>query len=216
MRWPMALLLLAFLAVRLPAGEARTVIVLGDSLTAGYGVGEAKAYPALLQKRLTDEKLAWKIENAGVSGDTSRGALARLVPLLKHKPAVVVVAIGANDGLRGLPVDRLRANLKEILAKITAAGAKPVVCGMRVPDNLGRSYVDSFSKVFGAVAAEIKAPCLPFLLEGVAADPKLNQADRIHPNEAGHAEIARRVGDFLIPILRQLDAPGDQPAEAGR
>lgn len=216
MRWLASSLLLVLLAVAAPGGEPRTVVVLGDSLTAGYGVGEAKAYPALIQRRLTDEKLPWKVENAGVSGDTSKGALARLDDLLKRKPAVVVVAIGANDGLRGLPVDRLRANLTAIVAKITAAGAKPVVCGMRVPDNLGRSYVDSFSKVFGEVAAEAKAPCLPFLLEGVAADPKLNQADRIHPNEAGHAEIARRVGDFLIPVLRRLDAPGDKPGEAGR
>ena len=196
-RWVGVLVLLATV-LRLPA---ETVAFLGDSLTAGYGLDDSQAYPALIQDQLRLSAPQWNVINSGVSGDTSSGAVRRVTWVLKAKPTVVVVAIGANDGLRGLPVAQLEANLTRIIAAISAAGAKPLLVGMQLPTNFGPEYRTEFAAVFPRVAEQAKVPLLPFLLAGVAMDPKLNQADGIHPNAEGQQRIAATVLTFLRPHL---------------
>jgi acyl-CoA thioesterase I len=184
--------------LRLPA---ETVAFLGDSLTAGYGLDDSQAYPALIQEQLRLVAPQWNVINSGVSGDTSAGAVRRVAWVLKAKPAVVVVAIGANDGLRGLPVAQLEANLTRIIATISAAGAKPLLAGMQLPTNFGADYRSAFAAVYPRVAAQSHVPLLPFLLAGVAMEPKLNQADGIHPNAEGQKRVAATVLAFLRPHL---------------
>lgn len=174
---------------------AETVVFLGDSLTAGYGLDESQAYPALIQAQMP----SWKVVNAGVSGDTSAGALRRLAWVLKAKPDVVFIALGANDGLRGLPVEQLAQNLTKIIAQVRAAGAKPVLAGMQLPANYGEDFRTRFAAVYPDVAKETKVPLMPFLLAGVAMKPELNQADTVHPNAAGQQLVATAVLAFLYP-----------------
>jgi acyl-CoA thioesterase-1 len=177
-----------------PAASARpTVVFLGDSLTAGLGLPESKAYPSLIQARLSSEGRPWKVVNAGVSGDTTAGGLARLDWLYRQKVEVLVVALGANDGLRGLPLKDTEANLRAILGRGRREGSRLVLVGMQLPENLGPDYRRGFSALFPRLAQESGATFIPFLLEGVALDPALNQADGIHPNEAG----ARRVAETI-------------------
>ncbi len=196
-RWVGVVVLLAA-ALRLPA---ETVAFLGDSLTAGYGLDESQAYPALIQDQLRLSAPQWNVINSGVSGDTSAGAVRRVTWVLKAKPTVVVVAIGANDGLRGLPVAQLEANLTLIIGAIMAAGVKPLLVGMQLPTNFGPDYRTDFAAVFPRVAAQTHVPLLPFLLAGVAMEPKLNQADGIHPNAEGQKRVAATVLAFLRPHL---------------
>ncbi|MCS6970221.1 MAG: arylesterase [Planctomycetota bacterium] len=184
---------------------AATVVFLGDSLTAGYGVSEEEAYPALVARALAaDPRTAgWRVVNAGASGDTSAGAARRLAWVLRARPQAVVVAIGGNDALRGLPVGELEANLRAMIARIREAGARPLLIGMRAPLNLGPDYAAAFAAVYQRVAAELEVPLLPFLLEGIALDPRYNQADLIHPNAEGHRRIAQRVAEWLLPLLAE-------------
>lgn len=197
MRWLPCLLLLTALS-------AETVAFLGDSLTAGYGLAAEEAYPALVGTALAADPVTarWRVVNAGVSGDTSAGGLRRIDWVLKGKPQVVVIALGANDGLRGLPVAALEANLRGIIAKVRAAGAAPLLIGMRVPKNLGPDYAAAFDALYPRLAAELKLPFLPFLLDGVALKPALNQADLIHPNAQGQQVIAGSVAAWLKPLLK--------------
>jgi acyl-CoA thioesterase-1 len=169
----------------------------GDSLTAGYGLAEDEAWPAVLGRA----RPAWTVLNAGVSGDTSGAALRRVGWMLKARPDVVVIALGANDGLRGLPLERLEANLADIISRVQAAGARPVLAGMRLPTNLGADYRDAFAAIYPRLAQRFAIPLLPFLLEGVAMVPDLNQADAIHPNAAGHRAIAALVETTLAPLV---------------
>lgn len=196
------LLLLCALAVR-----AETVAILGDSLTAGYGLEESQAYPALVQQALRVDHPQWTVINAGVSGDTSTGALRRITWVLKAKPELVLIAIGANDGLRGQPLEQLEANLRAIIAKVVAAGSTPLLAGMRLPTNLGADYRERFADIYTRIAAETGTPLLPFLLDGVAMDPAFNQADGIHPNVAGQERVAATVLAFMIPRLGLRSAP---------
>lgn len=185
--------------------EALPVIVfLGTSLTAGYGLEESQAYPALIEERLRAESLDFRVINAGVSGDTSAGGLRRLAWLLRMPVAVLVLELGANDMLRGQGVEQLRANLEAILDRTREAHpeAKFVIAGMRAAPNLGREYGDRFDAIYPALAEEYDAPLIPFLLEDVAARRNLNQADGIHPTAEGHALIAERVWQTLAPVLR--------------
>lgn len=197
-----ALLLLAGAGPAIAAGE-RVLVVLGDSLTAGLGVTPDEAYPALLQARLRREGLAYRVVNAGVSGDTSAGGRRRLDWVLRTRPAVVVVALGANDGLRAQPVAALRDNLIAIVTRLRTAGARVLLVGMRLPPNYGAAYADGFAGTFTEAARATSVPLLPFLLEGVAGDPALNQADGIHPNAAGHRVIAETVWRALAPLLER-------------
>ena len=192
------------LAIVAPAHAAsRVIAVLGDSLTAGLGVTPDESYPALLEARLKREGYDYRVVNAGVSGDTSSGGLRRLDWVLRVQPEIVVVALGANDGLRGQPVALLRDNLVAIVQKARAAGARVLLAGMRVPSNYGAEYTRDFAAVFPEVARRTGVPLVPFLLEGVAAEVRLNQGDGIHPN----AEGQRRIAEHVWPHLRALLAP---------
>jgi acyl-CoA thioesterase-1 len=191
-------------AVDAPARERPVVLFLGDSLTAGYGLTAEEAFPALVQERIDAEGLGYRVVNAGVSGDTSAGGLRRIDWLLRQPVAVLVLGLGANDMLRGQDLGALRANLRAIVEKTRAAhpAARIVVAGMRAPVNLGRGYAAGFEAVFREVAEESSAALIPFLLEGVAADPELNQPDGIHPTAEGHRILADLVWRTLEPMLR--------------
>ena len=191
-------LCLLTLLLALPAGEGPSVVFLGDSITAGYGLSAEQAYPALVATALGE---AWRVVNAGVSGDTSAGGLRRTDWLLKGRPRVVVIALGGNDGLRGLPVAQLETNLRSIVTKVRAAKATPLLIGMRMPRNLGPAYVTAFEAVYPRLAKELDAPLLPFLLDGVAMEPSLNQPDLVHPNAKGQQVIAVKVTAWLKPLL---------------
>lgn len=191
-------------AVATPAPQAaHTVAFLGDSLTAGQGLPEAQAYPALIQAKLRAEGRAWKVVNAGVSGDTTAGGLARMDWLYKQRIDMLVVALGANDGLRGLPLKETEANLRAILRRAKREGSRVLLVGMQMPENYGPDYRRGFAAIYPKLAKEEQVPLLPFLLEGVALDPALNQADGIHPNAEGARRVAETVWKALAPMLKE-------------
>jgi acyl-CoA thioesterase-1 len=199
------LLLVLFLAAA-PAHAAPApalpplVVFLGDSLTAGLGLAESEAWPAVVGAELAAEGIPIRVVNAGVSGDTTAGGLARLDWLLRQKPSILVVALGGNDGLRGLPTDAMERNLRAIVERTKRSGAKVLLVGMLLPTSHGESYRRAFAAVFPRVAKGTKVPLLPFLLEGVAGVPTLNQDDGIHPTAAGQRKIAATA----LPELRKL------------
>ena len=174
------------------------VVFLGDSLTAGYGLEAGEALPALLEKRLAHEGMKIRAINAGVSGDTSAGGLRRLDWLLAQKPDVVLVELGANDGLRGLPLEQTEENLREIMASCRRAGATVVLAGMMIPTNYGPDYSRGFAKIYPKLARELSVPLVPFLLSSVAGRADLNQEDGIHPTAKGDEIVA----DNVLPFLR--------------
>lgn len=191
------LLLALLLLFPLSSHATKTLVILGDSLTEGYGVQKEKAFPALLEKKLQEAKLDWKVNNAGVSGSTSASAPSRTDWILKSKPDAILLALGANDGLRGLSTESMEKNLREAIGKINAAKVKVFLAGMQMPPNFGVEYTKKYKEVFPRIAKEEGIELLPFLLEKVAGQDKLNLADRIHPNEAGHKIIAGTVFQFL-------------------
>ena len=184
--------------------DAPVIVFLGTSITAGYGLEESQAYPALIQDRIDEAGLDYRVINAGVSGDTSAGGLRRLAWLLRLPVSVLVLELGANDMLRGQDVEQLRANLETILEQTreTHPGVGLVVAGMRAAPNLGLEYGTRFDAVYPALASSHDAALIPFLLEDVAARRHLNQADGIHPTAEGHVLIAERVWKTLEPVLR--------------
>ena len=179
--------------------RAPLVLFLGDSLTAGFGLGEESAFPARVGAALADEGIDVSIVNAGVSGDTSAGGLARLGWLLRLEPALVGVGLGANDGLRGRDLRTTESNLREIVAEARGAGGEVLLLGMRMPPNYG-TYGEEFAAMYTRLAEELDVALVPFLLEGVGGDPELNLPDGIHPNEEGQ----RRVAENVLPALRAL------------
>jgi acyl-CoA thioesterase-1 len=200
-----ALVLLCITVLSGAPGVARgdaVVVALGDSLTAGLGVAADEAFPARLEARLKTEGYAYRVVNAGVSGDTTAGGLRRVDWVLRARPDVVIVALGANDGLRGQDPGAMRANLDEIVARLLAGGARVLLVGMRLPPNYGGDYTKEFEAVFPAVARRAKVALVPFLLDGVAGVPRLNQADGIHPTAAGQQAIADHLWPYLRPLLR--------------
>jgi acyl-CoA thioesterase I len=184
-----------------PAAEAPRIVFLGDSLTAGLGLDEDEAYPAILARELRQEGVPVEVINAGVSGDTSAGGLSRLGWLLGQHPDVVVVGLGANDGMRALPVAETEKNLREIVRRARAAGAGVLLLGMRIPPNYG-PYADEFAALYPRLAKELDVPLVPFLLEGVGGVRGLNQADGIHPTAEGQEVVAKNVLPYLEEILR--------------
>ena len=176
---------------------------LGDSLTAGYGLAEDEAFPALLGAQLRERGRPVRVVNAGVSGDTSAGGLRRLPWLLTQRPDVLVVALGANDGLRGLPVTLTEDNLRAIVSQARGAGARVLLLGLRLPPNLGADYVRAFEAVYPRVAKETGVPLVPFFLEGVGGVAALNQEDGIHPTGEGQRRIADTVLPHLMPLLAE-------------
>jgi acyl-CoA thioesterase-1 len=183
--------------------DAAIIVAFGDSLTAGLGLAPKDSYPSLLQNLLLDRGFPYRVINEGVSGDTSATALARVDTAASEGAELVIVAIGANDGLRGLPVDQMERNLREIVRRFQAAGSQVALAGMRIPPNMGAEYVEDFEAVFPRVAQDMGIPLLPFLLDGVAADANLNQDDGIHPNEEGARMVAELVANFVEPLLRR-------------
>jgi acyl-CoA thioesterase-1 len=185
------------------APDTRPVIVaFGDSLTAGYGLPPGQSYPDFLQRKLDAAGYSYRVVNEGVSGDTSSAALVRLDSVIAHKPKIVIVAFGGNDGLRGLAVESMEQNLREITTRLQQAGAKVVLGGMTLPPNYGSDYVSQFASVYPRLAKELDAALIPFLLEGVAARPELLY-DEIHPNAQGNEIVAEVVMDVLEPLLEK-------------
>lgn len=178
------------------------VVCLGDSLTAGLGLTPEQAYPALLQARLREAGLDYDVVNAGVSGDTSAGGLRRLEWSLSGEVAVLVLALGANDGLRGLPVSQLKANLGAVIQAAQAREIQVVLAGMEAPPNFGAAYTREFRAAYEELATEHRVALVPFFLDGVAGVPALNQADGIHPNAEGQRVVADTLWRALAPIVR--------------
>lgn len=188
------------------------VVFLGDSLTAGLGVDAGEAFPALVGEMLRREGRPAEVVNAGVSGDTTAGGLRRLDWLLRQKPDVVVVGLGGNDGLRGLQLQASEENLRAIVRKSREAGAKVLLLGMQMPPNYGPEYTAQFRELYPRVAKETGATLVPFLLEGVGGDPRLNQPDGIHPTAEGHRIIAANVVQQLRDLVPQAQSSGITPA----
>ena len=184
------------------------VVVLGDSLTAGLGLPAGEAYPALLQWRADAEGWAVEVVNAGRSGDTTAGGLRRLDWALEGDVRVLIVALGGNDGLRGLPVGQMKQNLAAILERATDRGIRVLLAGMEALPNFGAAYTAEFRQVFRDLAAEYDVVFVPFLLEGVAGETALNQPDRFHPNAAGTERVAAHLWSALAPMLVDDDLVG--------
>ena len=183
--------------------ESRPVILaFGDSLTAGLGVQPGAAYPARLQRKLDTLGSKYRVVNMGISGDTTAGGRARMKSALQQKPSIVILELGANDGLRGLPVSQMQINLEQMIQDFQKAGAKVVLAGMTLPRNYGDAYVKSFEDVFRGLAKKYDLPLIPFFLEGVAGDPKYTLPDLIHPNADGYALVTDIVMKTLKPLLK--------------
>ncbi|MBI4388669.1 MAG: arylesterase [Nitrospinae bacterium] len=197
----LALLVFVFQPSYVRGDSSPVILALGDSLTAGFGVPAGESYPARLQVILKSRGYPHRVVNAGVSGDTTAGGLRRISWLLRNEPAIVILALGANDGLRGLPVSQMRSNLERIVQICRDRGAKVLLTGMKVPPNFGEDYSGQFERVFSTISKEFKLPFIPFLLEGVAAKRELTQPDGIHPLGPGYAIVADTVWKALEPML---------------
>jgi acyl-CoA thioesterase-1 len=182
-------------------GQEYKVLIIGDSITSGLGVSRETAYPSLVQDYLDREMPGVRIINAGISGSTTAGAYSRLKWYLKAKPAVLILALGANDGLRGLSVTEMEKNLDKAIVLAKTSGIKVVIAGMEVPPNYGPDYSAAFRAVFPKLAARHNIPLIPFLLAGVGGVSELNQADGIHPNARGHEIIAKTVLPYILEAL---------------
>jgi acyl-CoA thioesterase-1 len=180
------------------------IVFLGTSLTAGLGLDPDSAYPALLQRKLDSAGLGYTVVNAGVSGESSAGALRRIDWILRQPPAILVIETGANDALRGQAPDSIRANIQAIIdrSRARAPETRVILAGMEAPPNLGRQYVDRFRAIFPTVARANRVDLIPFLLDGVGGIDSLNQQDGIHPNEAGTRRVADNVWKVLAPLLK--------------
>jgi acyl-CoA thioesterase-1 len=181
------------------------IVVLGDSITAGFGLDPAQAYPALLQQKIDAAGLPFSVANAGLSGDTTAGGLRRVVWALGAGADVLMIALGGNDGLRGLSPKQTEENLLGIIKKARAKspGISVIIAGMQMPENMGREFVEKFGAVFPRVAGEAGATLMPFLLEGVGGVPELNQADMIHPTPEGQKRVAENVWKVLQKVLAE-------------
>ena len=204
-------LVLLFFATLVPAAFAqaaetkgpRTVLVMGDSLSAAYGLSAAQGWVALTAERMGKTHPGWKVVNASISGETTAGGAARIdAELKRHRPAVVVIELGANDGLRGLPLAQSRTNLERMIKASKAAGAKVLLVGMRMPPNYGREYTQGFERNFSELASTHKTALLPFLLEPIATDRSAFQADNLHPVATAQPKLRDHVWKALSPLLK--------------
>lgn len=191
--------------------NAPRIVFLGDSLTAGYGLDKDESVPSLIQKRLQDAGYPYEVVNAGVSGDTSAGGLSRLDWSLAGDVKVLVVELGANDGLRGLPVKELKSNLTEIITRAQTKGIQVILTGMEAPPNFGSAYTSEFRDVYRQLSREHDVAFVPFYLEGVAGIPSLNIADGIHPNAEGSRIVEKTIWSALEPLLVKRTAGGKNP-----
>jgi acyl-CoA thioesterase-1 len=199
-----ALLLAALSIASAPAWAARTVMVFGDSLSAAYNLSSEQGWVHLIGERIARSNPPWRVVNASVSGETTAGGLSRIAEDLKrHKPSIVVIALGANDALRGLPVAGMRSNLEQMIRLARKARAEPVIVGLMIPPNYGIDYAAEFRDMYPAIAAKNRVPLVPFLLEGIADNPEMFQRDQLHPTAAAQARIADNVWPALEPLLRK-------------
>jgi acyl-CoA thioesterase-1 len=183
------------------AADVKHLVIVGDSITEGFGVSQSQAYPALLQKKIDKLNKSWLVVSSGISGSTTASAPSRIQWHLKQKPALIILALGANDGLRGTKTKVIEENLTKALDLCRHAGVKVVLAGMKMPPNYGSNYTTEFEAVFLRVASKTGVPFIPFLLDKVAGDPKLNLEDGIHPNEKGHAIVAETVFKAIRKLL---------------
>jgi acyl-CoA thioesterase-1 len=184
------------------ADTRRAIVCFGDSITAGFGLDSGQSFPDLLQQDLDRRGLAYRIVNLGVSGDTTQDGLARVFMALAEKPSVVVLELGGNDGLRGIPLSITQANLARMIEQFQGAGARVVLAGMSLPPNYGPAYIPKFEALYRDLAAKYKVTLIPFLLEGVGAHDELMQRDGIHPNAAGARQVETLVMKSLGPLLK--------------
>jgi len=209
MKIPLVRCLFFLLLLASPAAADKLhIVVFGDSLTAGYGLSEKAAFPARLEDALQRRGFAVRVSNAGVSGDTSAGGLARLAWTLGDRPDLMIVELGANDALRGLNPQQTRQNLDRILSRLSQRHILALLAGMKAPRNLGEDYYTKFDRLYPELARRHQVPFYPFFLEGVAGVPDLNQADGIHPNAAGVEVIVRRILPLVEDCLEQLQKKG--------
>jgi acyl-CoA thioesterase-1 len=197
------LLIIAFVLIFQSANTSKTILFFGDSLTAGYGLSPEEAFPALIEKKLTKNGKPCKVVNAGLSGETSAGGLSRIDWMLRQPIDVFVLELGANDGLRGLPLQQTEKNLQGIIDRVKAKNpaVKVVIAGMMVPPNMGPDYTTQFKKIYPELAKKNKAALIPFLLQDVAGIENLNLTDGIHPNVEGHKIVADNVFKIVSPLL---------------
>jgi acyl-CoA thioesterase-1 len=195
--------LLILLFAGFPANaDTPAILVFGDSISAGFGINPERGWAALLQSKLKSEGYGEQVVNASVSGETTEGGVARLPRALAlHHPSIVIIELGGNDGLRALPVDQMRANLAQMASLCAAAGARVLLLGMQIPPNYGPEYTQQFRSSYGTVARDKNLPLVPFLLNGIALNPQLMQADGIHPNELGQPKLLDNVWPALKPLL---------------
>ena len=196
-------MLLCVVSFAARAAEVPVILVLGDSLSAGYGISAEQGWVSLLARRLKDQGFAHRVVNSSISGDTTAGGLSRLPAALdKHKPSIVLIELGANDGLRGQPVAQMRGNLEKLVAQVKAKNAKPVLFEMRIPSNYGTAYTAQFTLAFAAVAKADKTALVPFFLMPIATDKKWFLDDEIHPNAAAQPLLLDAVWPTLKPLLQ--------------
>ena len=196
-------LVLILILLVLPVQEKKLIVFFGDSITAGYGINIESAFPALVQQSLNEDGHSYRVINSGLSGETTAGGLQRIDWVLRSKPDVFVLELGGNDGLRGLSLEETRKNLSEMIAKVREVNkeTKILLAGMQIPPNLGQDYTNAFRDLFAEIAESENVFLIPFLLEGVGGERELNLSDGIHPNEAGHAIVAKTVLKYLEPII---------------
>jgi acyl-CoA thioesterase-1 len=197
--------MIGLFSIQSPAGrDSRPVILaFGDSLTAGYGVPNGSTYPDQLQRRLDSLGYKYRVINMGISGDTTSGGRARMQPALNVMPSIVILELGANDGLRGMPIAAMQVNLEQMITEFQNTRAKVILAGMTLPRNYGEAYVKSFEDVFRNLAMKYHLPLIPFFLEGVAGVPKYTLPDFLHPNAEGYTLVTDIVMKTLEPVLKK-------------
>ncbi len=183
--------------------EKQVIVAFGDSLTAGYEVAPHEAYPAILEKILIKEGWPYRIINAGISGDTTAGGVERITFVLQHQPKIVILELGANDGLRGLPLSQIEQNLSIMIEQLKKAGVTVVLAGMKIPPNYGKPYSSGFEQIYSTLVERYQLTLIPFFLEGVAANPFLTLPDGLHPTAKGYEIIAEQVYLILKPLLKK-------------
>ncbi|MGD9234803.1 MAG: arylesterase [Desulfobacterales bacterium] len=181
----------------------KTIVAVGDSLTAGLGVDESEAYPAQLQRKLAGDGYYFNVVNAGVSGETSSGALSRIEWVISTlKPDIIILETGANDGLRGIDPDILRKNLDRIVSVVKANNIEVLLCGMKILPNMGPEYSKAFARIYPEIARKHAIPLIPFFLEGVGGDPRFNQPDRLHPTAEGYRRIVDHIYPYVLDVIK--------------
>lgn len=197
----LSLILVVFLSLNARAAEPKRLVIIGDSITEGYGLPHSRAYPSVLQKLLEKNKKNWRVLSSGISGSTSASALERVKWHLRQKPDMILLALGASDGLQGQNVKKMEDNLTAAIEACKKTSVKIILAGFRLPANYGADYAKSFAAVFPRIAAKENVPLIPSLLEGVSGMESLNQSDGIHPNEKGHAAVAETVYKVIEKLL---------------